>query len=673
LERFNQALAINATIAETWNNRGTVFNELSRYREAIEDFDKAASIDPNYAGAYCNKGHALAKLKLYDQSLNAFDRAISLKPDFADAWLGRGYVFAVLCRHDDALTAYDKALTLKPDLAEAWLDRGKILAKLNQDNNALAAFDRALTLKPDLAEAWLGRGNVFFDFRRYDEAIAAYDKALALKPDLAGVWYRRGNIFFDFKRYDEAIAAYDKALALNNELTGAEGLRIHAKMNICNWDNHDTECTRLIRSVQNENANTSPFEILAITSSSSDLLQCSKSWIANVFPLSDKTIWQGKRYDHNRIRVAYLSADFRHHAVSFLMAGMLEQHDKSRFETTAISWGPDDNSEMRERIKQSCESFIDVRTQTDTQIAELVHAKEIDIAIDLMGFTNNMRTGIFARRPVPIQVNYLGYPGTMGADYFDYILADPTVIPEDQFEFYSEKVVWLPDSYQVNDSQRSISECTPTRSKCGLPETGFVYCCFNNTFKITPEIFYIWMRLLQTKADSVLWLLEGNSTAAANLRREAEKCGVSPQRLIFAPRMPLADHLARHRRADLFLDTLPYNAHTTASDALWAGLPVLTFLGSTFAGRVAASLLKAVGLTELITTSLDDYETMAIKIAHEPELLASLKDKLARNRDTYPLFNTKRFTRHIEAAYVAMWEKYQRWQPPTSFAVDAVE
>lgn len=323
---------------------------------------------------------------------------------------------------------------------------------------------------------------------------------------------------------------------------------------------------------------------------------------------------------------------------------------------------------MRRRIKRSFEQFIDVGFQSDQKIAELIRQLEIDILVDLKGFTQDGRPNVFARRPAPIQVNYLGYPGTMGADYFDYILADLTVIPEDQFEFYSEKVVWLPDTYQVNDVLRPISERTPTRRECRLPEAAFVFCCFNNTYKIAPKVFDIWMRLLKAHDGSVLWLIDGNSTATANLKQEAAKRGVSPERLIFAPKIPVTDHLARHRQADLFLDTLPVNAHTTASDALWVGLPVLTCLGTTFVGRVAGSLLKATGLQELITSSLEEYEASALKLAHDPSYLASIKNKLVHNRNRCPLFNTERVTRQIEFAYTMMWEQYQRGQMPQAAA-----
>jgi predicted O-linked N-acetylglucosamine transferase (SPINDLY family) len=375
----------------------------------------------------------------------------------------------------------------------------------------------------------------------------------------------------------------------------------------------------------------------------------------------------------DRIRVAYVSSDFRNHAIGFLTVGLFEHHDRSRFEMTAISIGVDQNSDVRRRIRNSVEHFIDAKADSDQHIVDLIRGSKIDIAVDLNGFTIGARPNIFARRPTPIQVNYLGYPGTLGANYYDYIVADRTLIPDNECEFYAENVVWLPNSYQANDNQRPISENTPTRSDCGLPDDAFVFCCFNNAFKIMPTIFDIWMRLLKAREGSVLWLLESNPAVSANLRREAESRGVSSERLIFAPRIPLADHLARQRQADLFLDTLPYNAHTTASDALWAGLPLLTCIGSTFAGRVAASLLNAAGLAELITTSLEDYEALALKISNDPGVLASLKDRLALEHDKCPLFNTERFTRHIEAAYTTMWERYQRGEAPRSFLVNPIQ
>jgi predicted O-linked N-acetylglucosamine transferase (SPINDLY family) len=381
-------------------------------------------------------------------------------------------------------------------------------------------------------------------------------------------------------------------------------------------------------------------------------------------------LWQGEVYAHDRLRVAYLSADFNEHPTAYLTAGLFECHDKSRFEITALSFGQNDNSPPRRRLEAAFEHFIDVRDNSDQEIAALMRRSEIDITVDLMGFTKDNRLGVLARRAAPVQVNYLGYPGTIGAPYMDYILADATVIPEDQDAFYVERVVRLPATYQINDNRRAISQHTPTRSECGLPQNAFVFCCFNNPQKIAPEIFDIWMRLLRATEGSVLWLITGNAKVAANLRLEADKRGVAPGRLIFAPKASVADHLARHRLADLCLDTLPYNAHTTASDALWAGLPVLTCLGETFAGRVAASLLKAIGLDMLITRTLAEYEALALRLARDSAYLATLKDMLTRNRDASPLFDTQRATRHIETAYQTMADMARRNDRPRSFNVE---
>ena len=346
------------------------------------------------------------------------------------------------------------------------------------------------------------------------------------------------------------------------------------------------------------------------------------------------------------------------------MAGMFECHDRSRFEVTALSFGVDDNSEIRRRVKAAFEHFIDVRTHSDDQIADVLRTLEIDIAIDLMGFTTDCRTGIFARRPAPIQAHYMGYPGTMAAPYIDYVIADRIVVPDGQHAFYTEKSVVLPNSYLVNDAKRPIAERTFTRSELALPSTGFVFCCFNGNHKITPYVFDCWMRILERVRGSVLWLLQDNAKAADNLRKEAQARGIDAERLVFATRMPPSEHLARHRAADLFLDTLPYNAHTTASDALWAGLPVLTCLGETFVGRVAASLLNAAGLPELVTTTLEDYERLAIELAANPDRLAAIRAKLSDHRLTTPLFDTRLFTSHIEAAYSAMYARHQAGLAP---------
>jgi predicted O-linked N-acetylglucosamine transferase (SPINDLY family) len=596
---------------------------------------------------------------------------VALNLTLAEAWICRGNVLIELKRANEASAAYDRALALNPTLALAWLGRGNASIDLKRHGDALAAFDKALAGAPDLAEAWLGRGNVFFELKQSSDALASYDKALALDPNLARAWLARGNAFVELQRYEEAHAAFDRAINAEPDMDYALGNRLFAKLMICDWTNLEAQISDIFHAIRAEKRVMAPFPILCIPSTPADQLACAKRNLAD--QTSPSMLWRGEIYAHDRIRIAYLSADLHDHATAHLMAGLFEMHDKSRFETTAVSFGPEDGSDLRRRLKNSFEHFLDVRADSDQAVAELVRQREIDIAVDLKGFSQNARPGIFARRAAPVQVNYLGYPGTMGADYFDYIVADETIIPDDRRQFYSEQVVWLPDSYQANDSHRQIAAATPTREQCGLPGTGFVFCCFNNTIKITPEMFDIWMRLLTAVDGSVLWLIDGNATASANLHREAERRGVSAARLIFAPRVALAEHLARHRNADLFLDIVPCNAHTTASDALWAGVPVLTCLGRTFAGRVAASLLKAAGLPELVATSLEQYEAMALALAREPGRLASMKEKLARDRGTCPLFNTRRFTRHIEAAYVTMWEQSQRGQGPSGFAVRAIE
>jgi predicted O-linked N-acetylglucosamine transferase (SPINDLY family) len=672
-ERFEEAaqylraaLAVDSKFPPCQHNYGNVLAKLGRYREAIDSFKKVLALAPSFAPAYSDLGNAEHELGHFAAALASYDKALNLQPSFADAWLGRGNALCKLKRYDEALEAYDKALTLGPNSANAWLGRGNVFYALNRRDDAFACYDKALTLNPELANAWLGRANLLTLLERYEEALAAYDKVLALAPKLAEPWLGRGIVLSDLKRYADAVAACDRALALNPQLDYAGSVRLYAKQWMCDWTNLEAEIAQLLGTVKGGKLAQNPFAILTIGSSPADQLQCAKRYVQDQpkFP----PLWQGEIYSHDRIRVAYLSADFHEHPVAHLTVGLFEQHDRSRFDVTAISFGPDQDSPMRRRLKGAFERFLDVADSTDQEIARLIRELEIDIAVDLMGFTQHSRFNVLARRPAPVQINYLGYAGTMGAPSIDYIIADETIIPADQRKFYTEQVVWLPESCLINDNRRLIPERTPTRRECGLPDTGFVFCCFNNSYKIAPDIFHVWMSLLKAVAGSVLWLGGINAAAQDNLRQAITQSGISPQRLIFAPRLPdIADHLARHRQADLFLDTLPYNAHTTASDALWAGLPVLTCIGPTFAGRVAASQLKAIGLEELITGSLDEYESLALRLANEPSSLASIKQKLTRNRSTSPLFDTQAVTRDIERAYISMWERHRKaGAPPLS-------
>jgi protein O-GlcNAc transferase len=663
LASYDRALSLRRDYAEALNNRGNVLQELKRLGEALASYDQAISLRPDYAGALSNRGNVLRELKRLDEALASHDRALMLRPDYADALYNRGNVLQELRRLDEALVSYDRALTLRPDYAEALYNRANALRELNRLDEALASYDRALTLRPNYADALCNRGNALRELNRLDEALASYDKAIALKPDYAEAYSNRGIALTYLKRPADALASYDKAFALKHDLAEVEGLRLHTKMHLCDWSNFDNECTHLISSVRSGKGSTPPFQFLSIASTSADQLRCAKLYIANKYLPSEKPIWQGERYNHDRIRVAYLSADFRKHPGAYRMAGLFEQHDRSRFEVIGISFGVDDRSEIRKRVAAAFDEFYDVRGKSDQQVAKLLHDLQVDIAIDRNGYTTDSRPGIIAHRPAPIQISYLGYPATMGTPFIDYIIADKVVAPLEDQRFYTEKIVHLPNSYQVNDRKYKIAESAPSRQENGLPQ-GFVFCCFNNNYKITPRVFECWTRILKQVEDSVLWLLEGNATAASNLRKEAVARGINSDRLIFAKRMPSPEHLARHRLADLFLDTLPYNAHATATDALWAGLPVLTCLGETFAGRVAASLLTAIRLPELITTTLEDYEHLAIELATHPEKMAIIKSKLAENRFTTPLFDTKLFTNHIEAAYTAMYERHKAGLAP---------
>ena len=669
LSYIENALKINPNYAEALLNKGNVLGKLKRFDDSMLAFKQALKLNPNMPDLQLGIGNIFRELKRYDEAFAAYDKALALKADLAEAWLGRGNVFTDLKRHDEALVAYDKALALKPDLAEAWVGRGNVFTHLKRYDEAFAAYDKALALKSDLEGAWLGRGNVFFDLKRYDEAFAAYDKALALKPDLAEAWLGRGNVFSHLKRYDEAFVAYDKAFAIKPDLVGVEGARLRSKMDSCNWDNFASDCNHLIGSVKSNKTNTLPFVLLEINSSVEDQFNCAELWVQKNYPPAIKPFWAGELYKHDKIRIGYVSADFRQHPVAYLMAGVFECHNKSRFDVVAISIGPKDNSELRQRLERSFDKFIDASALSVDEIATKIKNAEIDILIDLNGFTQNARTEVFARRPAPIQVNYLGYLGTMGAEYIDYIVADRTVIPETQKHLYMEKIIYLPNSFQPTDRQRHISDKIFMRADCGLPQEGFVFCNFNAHYKITPDVFDIWMRILMRVNGSVLWLVAGNPTTESNLKKEALVRGVNAERLIFAPPVPLPEHQARLRLADLFLDTLPYNAGATASDTLWAGIPLLTCIGDTFVGRMAASVLEAISLPELITTTPEAYERMAVDLATHPEKLAAIRHKLAENRLTTPLFNTRLFTKHIEAAYIAMHERHQAGLAPDHIVI----
>jgi predicted O-linked N-acetylglucosamine transferase (SPINDLY family) len=543
-----------------------------------------------------------------------------------------------------------------PDLVNAHLALGVALVQLQRQEEALAAFLEAARLDPGSAEAHTNAGNVLAALGRHDEALAHLRQAAQAQPGLADPHFNLGVALQRLKRHEEAIASFQAALDIAPRMPYALGHRVWNELSLCRWDAIGPAIAELRRRVRDEGLAVAPFTFLALTDDPQEQRLCAEQHLRKALPALAAPLWRGERYRHDRIRVAYLSADFCEHATAYLAAGLFERHDRSRFETVALSYGADDRSPMRSRLARAFDKFVDVRALSDAHVARLLRDMEIDIAVDMKGHTTEARIGILAHRPAPVQVAYLGYPGTSGAGFIDYVLADRFVLPEIEQQHWTEKVVYLPDCYQVNDAGRAIAEQTPTRAEAGLPERAFVFCCFNNSYKILPRTFDVWMRLLRELHGSVLWLLEDNAGARVNLEREARARGVDPARLVFARRLPHAGHLARHRLADLFLDTLPCNAHTGASDALWAGLPLVTCAGSTFAGRVAGSLLHAVGLPELATRSLAEYEALALQLASDRGRLRLLRERLAANRGAAPLFDTERFRQNLESAYRAMWQ-----------------
>jgi protein O-GlcNAc transferase len=597
-----------------------------------------------------NYGNVLGRLGNRAEALAQFDQALKLNPGLFEALFNRANLMLELKRPAEALSNYDQVLAVRQDFASVWNNRGTALRSLQRLDEALASFQRAALLAPGHFNALTNCAIVLWDMGRLMDALPAVEKALAIQPGFAEALYVKANVLRDLGRTAEALAHYEQALAANPDHAHAlNGLAQVARI-LCDWKRTAMLTPRLLENAPGGRALIQPFVLMGYSDDAALLRRCAENYVHHVAsaqpPLSDR-----KAYGHDRIRLAYLSADFHQHPTAQLLVELFERHDRDRFEITAIAFGPDDGSALRARLKKAFDHFEDVRGKSDLEVAEMLRAREIDIAVDLSGHTAGARPGILAWRPAPVQVNYLVYPGTSGARFMDVILADRIVLPADQQPFFSEKILHLPDCYQANDATRIIPPA-PSRAEAGLPDSGFVFCCFNNSWKIAPAVFDIWMRLLSQVDGSLLWLLDGPH--AENLRAEAQARGIDPARLIFAPKLAPDQHLARHQLADLFLDTLPYNAHTTCSDALWAGLPVVTCYGNSFTGRVAASLLKAIDLPELVTPSLGKYEELALELAQNPALLNATREKLARNRTATPLFDSERFRKNIEAAYEGM-------------------
>ena len=666
---YDIAIALKPDFAEAYYNRGISLQEMKQLHVAVASYDMAIALKPGFAEAYYNRGILQHELKQLEDAVASYDLAIALKPKYAEAYSNRGNSLKELKQLEDAVASYDKAIAINPDLAEAYFNRGTCMKELKQFEGAIASYDKAIDLKPDFAEAYSNRGNALKELRQLSDAVASYDLAIALKPDYAEAYFNRGNALQELKQLDAAVASYDQANRLKPEYEYLYGMKQHIKMHMCFWQDFEIKVLELTRRIKLKMRAAPCFDILSLPISLSDQRGVAEIWSVDKYPCNPSLGPICKTSSKSKIRLGYYSADFRVHPVSILTVGLFELHDKSKFELIAFSMRTESNDEMRERITKAFDQFIDVTTMSDKEVAALSRTLEIDIAIDLGGYTQNCRTGIFSFRAAPIQLSYIGYLGTMGADYYDYLIADRTIIPVKSQSHYSEKIVYLP-SYQVNDSNQETSRIALSRQELNLPTSGFVYCCFNANYKITPSTFDGWMRILKSVPESVLLLYTEINSAAENLKLEADKRGVNPERLIFGKKLIRSQYLARCRSANLFLDTLPYNAGATASDALWAGLPVLTCMGESFASRVAASLLYSIGLPELVTETQAEYEALAIELAINPVKLKGIKDKLESNRLTTPLFDTTSFAKHIESAYTKMYERYQADLLPDHIYID---
>lgn len=595
-----------------------------RINEATQLFNDVLATDPVNAAAL----YSLSLIALNDgdhvEALRMSDRGVKAAPLFAPLRLIHGAALQAAGRKDEALQSYDKALEIEPDNIAALSNSGVLLRDMFRHLEAVVRFNAILAIEPTNTSALANCGILLTEFKQSEQAIGMFKGLISIDP------------------------AYDYAL----------GLLLYEQLHICDWTDTEALSTQIIEGIRSGRRTCKSLAYMSISDSAEEHQLVAQIFAQHFCPKRPVSYWQGERYRHKKIRLAYVSPDLREHPVGHLMAGVFERHDKSRFEIIAFSLGIDDGSRLRARMLKVFDHFIDVKEMAASQIAQTIRDMEVDIVVDLGGYTSDTRTDIFAHRPAPVQVNYLGYPGTMGTEYMDYILADRHVIPENHQQFYNEKVVYLPDAYLPTDCGIQVSERTPTREECGLPPNGIIFCSFSHDYKISPRIFDIWMRLLQQVPGSVLWLMSRNEVSQQNLYRAAEQRGIDPARLIFAGRVPLVeDHLARYRLADIFLDTHPYNAHTTAADALMVGLPVVTYMGDAFPARVAGSLLHAIGLPELIAHTLEEYEQIALRLVTTPALLADIKARILANKATHPLFDTEGFCRNLEASYIAMWRQ----------------
>ena len=641
-------------LGDTHFGEGQLEDAVQRYRQAI-------SIKPNFAEVYNNLGNALKAQGRYEEAEHSLKRAIFIKPELTNAYYNLSSLLQQQNRWEEAIANLNKALELKPNMELFYRDLSDALFKSGQHEAAKLVIAKGLSINPNYADFHFFLGYLYWHENNFDEAIAYYQRALSIQPDHAHACFGLGTIFVLQHKHKEGIAFLKQTFELDSEYYIAQSLISYQLQQFCEWDDLNELAQFVRRSVlespPSEKNHHTPLSFLLLPGTTAkEQKLCAENYTQleyqHLVAARDKLGFGFDRPPNEKIHIGYLSGDFRQHAVSFQIAEIFELHDRSRFHITAYSFGQDDGSAMRSRLEKAFDNFVDICNDSHEEAARKIHGDHTDILVDLAGHTRDSRSEILALRPAPIQVNYLGYPGTMGADFIDYIIADRFVIPLAHRDYYTESVVRLPDCLMPTDRTRARL-AAPSRMDCGLPEKSFVFCCFNQTYKITSEMFDIWCRLLKAVPGSVLWLPASNPQAEINLRKEAENRSVNSGRIIMASRLPeMEDHLARLQCADLFLDTLPYNAHSTCCDALWMGLPVVTCAGETFPSRVAGSLLTAIGVPELITYNLNNYYHLALELATNRESLAAIRRKIIANRDTAPLFDSELFTRNLEQVYL---------------------
>lgn len=677
-----RALALSPDQVNLTHQLGEAFAYNGQFEKAISSYSQALNVSPNTSNILLDRMLAYLNNQQNDLALLDAQRLVRLEPhnpifikhleqltqgasdqlNEAHQLFNQGLEHQNQLKWDLAIECYDQAIEANPHLTEAYVNKGTSLLRKNKLIDALSCYEQALLLNPNDADVYCNAGNALLQLKQPLSAVANFDTAIRLKPDFAQVIYNRGNAYLSLKNLTKALSDFDRALELQPDIDFLQGMRLQAMMGLCKWETLNEDIQTAKKSAQLGLKTLIPFSSLAFEDDPKSLQKIASTYANALYPFNDCLGPLPKFKSKKKIKLAYFSMDFHSHPVSHLIVEVLEKHDRSQFEVIAFSFGPVTGDSVQERIKQAVDEFIDVRELSDVEIAKLARKMKVDIGIDLGGYTENCRTGIFACRAAPVQINYLGFLGTMGSEYMDYIIADSVLITDTDQKFYNEKIIYLPH-YLPYDSKTIANDSGIKRSDLSLPDDVFVYCCFNNSFKISPSTFDSWMRILSQVPDSVLWLLSEEPLVIKSLKARALSKSISPDRIIFASYLDLSSHIKRQQFADLFLDTYPINAGTTAADALWSGLPLLTILGKSFANRYAASILTAMGLPELIVHSIDQYEKLAINFGTSHEKITSLKNKVKTQQDFSPLFNTQLYVYSLEKAFTQVINNSRKGLP----------